>query len=500
MAFKGKKGKSIGIKRKAGDISNKKNTKFQRILVSCSSIRGQVQTSKTTRAQREITSFFKPTPKPVSPSHIPLDKNAFKMGYDGKDQSTTTEKAASMRKLRHVQTLKNALLNTKLSFQQKSLTLYTLSQDPEVAAIIRTAGMSKLTIDAEIAIHNDNNIKEIIELALKTNHIKGRANDDQRSFIESILVACASSLNSNKNHPSQKAIIKHFNLPNTTGKRKLKEAKKKRQFLCSSKNKNAQILWAHVKKREKYQKVSEPIRRKLYDWIINHHSIIPSPSMNDTLLIQNRNNPLEKIRVPKLLRNCSMRELHNDLIAKSPEGFPDAYDADGNILISDTALRALMPPNIKKFTNRYKETCGCEVCILSNCFQNSLNDFRISTIKRFEKDPIDKTRATRYKKLLYKDNKLIHEKPRDALKAIQCKEVNGFNVPRLKCILRKCTKCPKYLLHDEETKPDEDRPYIKFHIFEIVPSCSIHLTQPMDATECTVCKTYTKRKKRESLE
>ena len=104
-----------------------------------------------------------------------------------------------------------------------------------------------------------------------------------------------------------------------------------------------------------------------------------------------------------------MRELHNDLLAKSSEGFPDAYAADGKLLISDTALRALMPPNIKKYTERYKETCGCEVCILSNCFQNSLNDFRLSTIKRFEKDPIDKTRATRYKKLLYKDNKLIHE-------------------------------------------------------------------------------------------
>ena len=102
-----------------------------------------------------------------------------------------------------------------------------------------------------------------------------------------------------------------------------------------------------MKHRKKYQKVSEPIRRKLYDWIINHHCIIPSPSMDDTLLIQNRNNPLEKIRVPKLLITCSMRELHNDLVAKSSEGFPDAYDAKGNILISDTALRALMPPNIK---------------------------------------------------------------------------------------------------------------------------------------------------------
>ena len=253
-----------------------------------------------------------------------------------------------MRKHRHVQTLKNALLNNKLTFQQKSLTLYTLSQDPEVAAIIGTAGMSKLTIDEEIAIHNDNNIKEIIELVSKTDHIKGRANDDKRSFIESIFVACASSLKSNKKQPTQQAITKHFKLSKSFGKRIINLAKKKRHLLCNPKNQDGKILWAHVKHRKKYQKVSEPIRRKLYDWIINHQCIIPSPCMNDTLLIQNRDNPLEKIRVPKLLRTCSMRELHNDLVAKTSEGFPDAYGKKGKVIISDTALRALMPPNIKK--------------------------------------------------------------------------------------------------------------------------------------------------------
>ena len=116
-------------------------------------------------------------------------------------------------------------------------------------------------------------------------------------------------------------------------------ANKKWHLLCNSKNKDVEILWSHVKHREKYQKVSEAIRRKLYDWIINHQCIFPSPSMNDTLLIQNRDNPLEKIRVPKLLRSCSMRELHNDLLAESSEGFPDAYGKDGRVIISDTSLR-----------------------------------------------------------------------------------------------------------------------------------------------------------------
>ena len=102
--------------------------------------------------------------------------------------------------------------------------------------------------------------------------------------------------------------------------------------------------------------------------------------MNDTLLIQNRDNPLEKKRVLKLLRSCSLRELHNDLLAESSEGFPDAYGKDGRVIISDTSLRALMPPNIKKYTNKYKETCGYKICILMKCFQNSLNDYRLSTI------------------------------------------------------------------------------------------------------------------------
>ena len=51
--------------------------------------------------------------------------------------------------------------------------------------------------------------------------------------------------------------------------------------------------------------------------------------MNDTLIIQNRDNPLEKIGLPKLLRSCSMRELHNNLLEQISSGFPDVYDENG---------------------------------------------------------------------------------------------------------------------------------------------------------------------------
>ena len=70
-------------------------------------------------------------------------------------------------------------------------TLYTVSKDLEVAAIIDTARMSKPSISTKIVIYHDNTRKEIFGLALEINHIKGRINDVQHSFIKSNLVACA---------------------------------------------------------------------------------------------------------------------------------------------------------------------------------------------------------------------------------------------------------------------------------------------------------------------
>ena len=71
-----------------------------------------------------------------------------------------------------------------------------------------------------------------------------------------------------------------------------------------------------------------------------------------------------------------------------------------------------------------------------------------------------------------------------ALHFIRYPHVDGFSVPYLKGILQKCKNCSKYVLNKKEGKIDKSRPYISFHVFEIVPSFSIQLTQPTDAVEC----------------
>ena len=61
---------------------------------------------------------------------------------------------------------------------------------------------------------------------------------------------------------------------------------------------------------------------------------------------------------------CVVRELFNSLVIDPIDGgLKDARDEDGNIIISDSILRSLLPPQLKQMYARYKVMCGCECCI-----------------------------------------------------------------------------------------------------------------------------------------
>ena len=52
---------------------------------------------------------------------------------------------------------------------------------------------------------------------------------------------------------------------------------------------------------------------------------------------------------PKLLLQVSVRELHNSLVSDPNDGcLKDARDEDGKIIISDSTLHSLLPPQLKK--------------------------------------------------------------------------------------------------------------------------------------------------------
>ena len=95
----------------------------------------------------------------------------------------------------------------------------------------------------------------------------------------------------------------------------------------------------------------------MHEWIGNHPEVVNLPISNDTLLVSDHNQPGKKIRVSKLLLQISIRELHNYLIPKSRiyQLKEAIYESKGEPLISDVALRVLMPKNVQKLqtgTNR----------------------------------------------------------------------------------------------------------------------------------------------------
>ena len=77
-------------------------------------------------------------------------------------------------------------------------------------------------------------------------------------------------------------------------------------------------------------------------------------------------------RIPKILISISIRELHNDMLKKASDGgLEGAVDANGNAVISDTALRDNLPFNLRSLTERHKQVCGCEVCTVVNKYHNN---------------------------------------------------------------------------------------------------------------------------------
>ena len=72
-----------------------------------------------------------------------------------------------------------------------------------------------------------------------------------------------------------------------------------------------------------------------------------SPITRDTLLIADADNKVKR-RVSKLLLECYMRQLHNELIASPDDGgLLGARHAETNdMIISDTILRSLAPSQL----------------------------------------------------------------------------------------------------------------------------------------------------------
>ena len=107
-----------------------------------------------------------------------------------------------------------------------------------------------------------------------------------------------------------------------------------------------------------------------------------SPISRDTLRITDAESGV-KHRVPKLLLECSMRQFHNELIVSPDDGglLGSRHSDTNDVLIMDTMLRYLAPPQRIPMTYHHKIMFGCAIFSTSNYFQESLNVWRRKKLK-----------------------------------------------------------------------------------------------------------------------
>ena len=53
---------------------------------------------------------------------------------------------------------------------------------------------------------------------------------------------------------------------------------------------------------------------------------------------------------------------YNDLVEAATEGeMKQLLDKDGKMIVSDTKLQSILPPQLRQATQRHKQMCGCEL-------------------------------------------------------------------------------------------------------------------------------------------
>ncbi|OEU07188.1 hypothetical protein FRACYDRAFT_251490 [Fragilariopsis cylindrus CCMP1102] len=415
---------------------------------------------------------------------IEFDIDAFKVA-DRSDSAARKGKSRAVNNL--VQTILGEHCSNHYSQQQLVLALHTASKDPRVRPFFKSAGLADVEDLAAMRFHHE----QINRILITTNDSKkkGSANDDVRSYEQSLYSAMAESpISSNRTTtvPSIASRTRLFSgIPYITLTRCMSRAKAHRKNMRD----NNGTVFGRVLKRLGRTKVTPELHAEFLRWLDNHHMVIQSPLASDTLLVPDGTTSGVKKRVNKILLQIPVRELHNDLIDADPlVGLAGARDCNGKILISDTKLRELLPPHLRMMSDRYKIMCGCEPCIQMINLQQSYNRFICYRIKDFKeiRDGFN-PRTRRYMaadETLKKYQDKVQPQGEARFKTAKLAMVCCLCAPpddrfqslhQLDCVTGECTACPGFDRPPEELTMNND---ISFHLYDVLPSCSIHNMLP----------------------
>ena len=146
-----------------------------------------------------------------------------------------------------------------------------------------------------------------------------------------------------------------------------------------------------------------------------------------------------------------MRQLNNKLIASPDDGglVGARHAITNDVIISDTMLRSLAPPQLRPMIDNHKMMCGCAICNTSKYTQESLNTWRWKQLK-FMKEKAENSRGRgkdeltqaykSYADYAFPEKQTRHPRCENSADSVLCTPTNDVcKLPNWKCVLRKCT-------------------------------------------------------------
>lgn len=433
-----------------------------------------------------------------SAPNVSFDDNAFSQTKGGKKR--TSGVAAQIAKRRAINSTVDNLMDLETD-AQRAVVLQGTLQHPKMASIAKAVGYIQPE-EVILAVFKQQQQYEAIAKALETDKTKGRVCDDQSNFVDSVFLANAANVDS-EDAPSLNSQARSLPMPRSSALRRLKNGIQRRAKVFTD---TVGIRWSTGSRmRKRYSKVTPEKRAALDKWIRGHHDVVQSPIAKDTIQVYNPETKYKEPK-PKLLLMISVRELHNDM-TKPVEagGFEYAHSDDGKLLISDTMLRSLLPKELRRMTERHKQMCGCETCIVGRSQLRSIRAYRTRTLRSLkaiarDAPPGAEKRSALNAAALYEQQvchptgeirpATIHE----SIKLVQCPNLDGFSFPKWSCVLGCCNDCPDY----DDSIPDHEKQTesnelcrITFDVYKPYTKCSKHGLLPDGSKTCPSCENMT---------
>ena len=253
------------------------------------------------------------------------------------------------------------------------------------------------------------------------------------------------------------------------------------------------MLRPSITKRRGHTKINDFLKIALYNFILQNPQVVQSPIDNDCikLYIDGQGEPE---LFPKLLFQVSVRELNNIMAIPPEEGvLKEAREEEDNIIISDSTLRNILPPQLNNMADQYKVLCGCECCTYVKSIHLSLliwRDFHSKHLKDRSNNAQNRRSGElssrlfeTYKNYLRTHGCHIYNYAADMAISKMCPGPSQYHgLPHWKYVLRCCEKCPGISIPCLESNKYESKmcSKIRFSVNRNVSRCTVHGIHPYE--------------------